>query len=92
MTMVMIMVAVRRQSITLATQEHCHRQLVVEFHVRSSGYIHGQRELSKGIGKVDVVDVDEHSSSSLFHPLRQYFTVPHLFLQESGHSSGIPLE
>ena len=22
----------------------------------------------------------------------QYFTVPHLFLQESGHSSGIPVE
>ena len=24
--------------------------------------------------------------------LSQYFTVPHLFLQESSHSSGIPLE
>ena len=25
-------------------------------------------------------------------PLTQYFTVPHLFLQESGHSSRIPVE
>ena len=27
-----------------------------------------------------------------FLPTEQYFTVPHLFLQESGHSSGIPVE
>ena len=47
------MVAIRRRSITLATQERRHRQLVVEFHIRSSGHIHGRRELSKGIGKVE---------------------------------------
>ena len=53
MTMVMMMVAIRRRSITLATQELRHRQLVVEFHIRSSGHIHRRRELLKGIGKVE---------------------------------------
>ena len=53
MTMVMMMVAIRQRSITLATQERRYRQLVVEFHIRSSGHIHGRRELSKGIGNVE---------------------------------------
>ena len=52
MTMVMMMVAIRRRSITLATQERSHRQLVGKLHIRSSGHIYGRRELSKGIGKV----------------------------------------
>ena len=34
-----------------------------------------------GDGKVLAIVIDD-----------QYFTVPHLFLQESGHSSGIPVE
>ena len=52
MTMVMMMVAIRRRSITLATQERRHRQFVVELHIRSSSHIHRRRKLSKRIGKV----------------------------------------
>ena len=40
-TMVMRMVAIRRRSITLATQERCHRQLLVQLHIRSGSHIHG---------------------------------------------------
>ena len=54
-TMVMMMVAIRRRSITLATQERSHRQLVVKLHIRSSGHIHGRGELSNGIGKFEVM-------------------------------------
>ena len=53
MTMVVMTVAIRRRSITLATQECSHRQLVVKLHIRSSGHIHGKEELSKGIGKFE---------------------------------------
>ena len=33
-----------------------------------------------------------YSMMNAHNPGRQYFTVPHLFLQESGHSSKIPVE
>ena len=56
MTVVMMMVAIRRRSITGTTQKRSHRQLVVKLHIRSSSSdIHGQRELSKGIGKVESI-------------------------------------
>ena len=49
----MMMMAIRRRLISGSTQECSHGQLAVKLDIRSGSHIHGQREITKGIGKVE---------------------------------------
>ena len=49
----MMMMAIRRRLISGSTQECSHGQLAVKLDIHSGSHIHGQREIMKGIGKVE---------------------------------------
>ena len=55
MLIVMMMVAIRRRSITGSTQEYSHGQPAVKPDIRSGSHLHGRREITEGIGKVESV-------------------------------------